>query len=285
MQGFIKLHRKIIEWGWYKKPKTAHLFNHLMIMANHKKNEYQGITVERGQLITGRCKLAFETGLTEQEVRSRLNRLKSTNEITIESTNKNSLITVCNYDYYNNAFSEINQQINQQANQQLTSNQPATNQQLTTNKNVKNDNNEKNVKKRTTTRVDVMKNFDHFWDNYPKKVGKGQAKKTWIKIKPGIILVEMMIENLDRRKQCYEWQKDNGRFIPNPSTWLNSEGWEDEVVIDSGRPDFTPNNFAQAERAEKRSIAAQIKELEAIDERKRLEMANNKQIEYREGAC
>jgi len=141
--GWIKIHRKITEWGWYKNPTTRIVFIHLLLVANHKNSTWHGIRILRGQRLTGRKALAEETGLSQQNIRTSLQCLRLTNEITIKSTNRYSIITVVNYDIY--------QSTNQPENQQLTSNQPATNQQLTTNKNVKN---VKNVKKTVGTGVE-----------------------------------------------------------------------------------------------------------------------------------
>lgn len=132
MNGWIKLHRKFIEWEWYKDINTKVIFLHLLLKANHKDQKWQGLDIKRGQLITGRKSISLETGISEQSIRTSLNKLKSTNEITIHSNNKNSIITILNYDLYQNESED---------NQQLTSNQPATNQQLTTNNNDNNDNN------------------------------------------------------------------------------------------------------------------------------------------------
>lgn len=127
MAGWIRLHRSLAEWEWYTDSKTLHLFLHLLIKANHKPVRHRGTVIERGQLLTGRKQLASETGISEQSVRTALTRLKSTNEITIQSTKKFSIITICNYDKYQDTESEVNQVNNQTANQQLTNNQPATN--------------------------------------------------------------------------------------------------------------------------------------------------------------
>jgi len=135
--GWVKNYRSIEDWEWYKTENMAHLFQHLIRKANHEDRKWQGIDVKRGQVVTGRSALAEQTGISEQSIRTCLNRLKSTSEITIQVTNKYSIITICNYDSYQTSEGEINQQINQQPNQQLTSNQPATNQQLTTNKNIR----------------------------------------------------------------------------------------------------------------------------------------------------
>jgi len=125
--GWVKMYRKFSEWEWYKTPNMAHLFMHLVISANHIDGRWQGIEVKKGQLVTGRLSLSEQTGISEQSIRTALNKLKSTGEITIKSTSKFSIITICNYIEYQTQEIEANQQINQQTNQQLTNNQPATN--------------------------------------------------------------------------------------------------------------------------------------------------------------
>ena len=127
--GFIALHRSLLSWGWHTDPATGWLFVNLLLMANWTDSEWQGMTIERGQLVTGRKALAAQTGLSEQTVRTSLNRLKSTNEITIASTNKFSVITIVNY----GKFQDVPEMPTSTLSSNLTNNQPAANQQLTTN--------------------------------------------------------------------------------------------------------------------------------------------------------
>lgn len=140
MSGWIKLYRSMIEWEWYSDINVKVLFLHLLLKANHSDQKWKGIDVKRGQLVTGRKKLSAQTGLSEQSIRTSLDKLKSTNEITIRSTNQNSIITICNYDNY-----QQKDDINQQGNQRSTNDQPTINQQLTTNKNDKKEENENNI--------------------------------------------------------------------------------------------------------------------------------------------
>lgn len=74
--------------------------------------------------------------------------------------------------------------------------------------------------------------FEKFWKEYPKKVSKGQAEKTFNKlIKEKVITKEVMdliLKDLNKREGFKQWQKDNGKYIPNPSTYLNAKGWLDE---------------------------------------------------------
>jgi len=124
MSGWIKLHRKLLDWEWFRDPVMVKLWLYLLIEANHEDRRFMGHPVTRGQLIIGRKALSETLMLTEQQIRTCLTRLKSTNEITIKTTNKFSIVTINNYEQYQNPD---NQQNNQQSNQQLTNNQPTTN--------------------------------------------------------------------------------------------------------------------------------------------------------------
>lgn len=71
--------------------------------------------------------------------------------------------------------------------------------------------------------------FAAFWAAYPKKAGKADALKAWNKLKPDIVLQAKMGEALTAQKKSPQWTKNNGQYIPMPSTWLNGKRWEDEV--------------------------------------------------------
>ena len=136
-EGWIKLHRQFLEWEWFDSDEMVRLFLAILLMANHEDKKWHGITIRRGQILTSRDKLAEVTGLSAQQVRTCLSRFEKTGEITKKSTNKNTLITVSNYDRY-----QVREGCQQPTtNQQSTSNQPTINQQSTTNKNDKNEEN------------------------------------------------------------------------------------------------------------------------------------------------
>lgn len=138
INGKITLHRKILNWEWYQDSNTTRLFIHCLLKANWKVMKWQGKTIERGQFITSRENLSTELKLSVQQIRTSLNKLKSTSEITIKTTNKNTIITVNNYNEY--------QESNQQDNNQITNNQPTNNQQITTNEKYKEHKKNKEVK-------------------------------------------------------------------------------------------------------------------------------------------
>lgn len=164
MEGWIKLHRKIWDTSFSKRPSVTVVFIYLLTHANHQEATMlwgQEMSIQAGQLVTGRKSIAEQTGLTQQMVRTALVNLKLTNTITIKSYSKFSVITICNWNKY------------QESTSTSTTNQPATNQQITTNNNDKNEKNEikrentvsylltlndEDIKELTATyKVDIMK--------------------------------------------------------------------------------------------------------------------------------
>ena len=180
MEGYIKLHRKILENGIFRKPKVSHLFNYCLLRANWSDKTIiwngQSLVVERGSFITGRRQIALETGLSEQNVRYALRTLHTFGMVkpsSEKSTSKFTYLTVCNY----NDYQHLDDEGNQQSNQQVTSNQPASNQQVTTDKN----NNNNNTKE---TNKNKEKDFEIWWENWTAKSRddpgiKNQAEKHW----------------------------------------------------------------------------------------------------------
>ncbi|MCP4975736.1 MAG: hypothetical protein GY931_06200 [Maribacter sp.] len=138
MQGYIKLHRKLVNWEWYDNPNTLRLFIHLLLKANHKYKKWQGISIERGSFITGYDKLASELNLSKQQIRTSIRKLKSTGEITHQPTPHYSVVTIVNYDSYQCSDNPLTPQATSKA----TDKQHTTNTQLTPTKNDENDKND-----------------------------------------------------------------------------------------------------------------------------------------------
>jgi hypothetical protein len=132
MTGWIKLHRQFINWEWFNKSEAVHLFLYLLLKANHKDGNWQGIEIKKGQFITSYGKISSDTNISLQTIRTLLKKFELTNEINTQPTNKYTIITICKYDTY--------QDEETQTNTQPTNNQQTNNNQLTTNKNDNNKN-------------------------------------------------------------------------------------------------------------------------------------------------
>lgn len=148
LNGYIKLYRKLIRWGWYQDSVVKDLFLHFLLTASYKDFEWMGQELKAGQLIVGRRRLAEELGFSERQIRTALKKLESTGEVTSKSTNKYTIITVVNWEDY---------QINEETATNDTSNERPTKDQQKTNKrpHLKNNKNIKNIKKRENTRTRV----------------------------------------------------------------------------------------------------------------------------------
>lgn len=84
--------------------------------------------------------------------------------------------------------------------------------------------------------VVVEDEFDTFWREYPKKTGKGDARKKFATALTKTSFQTIM-NALEQVKRSPQWNRDAGRYIPNPATWLNQERWEDEVNASVDRYD------------------------------------------------
>lgn len=131
MSGWIKLHRQIVDWEWYTDHNTFRVFIHLLLTANHKDKKYRGIELKAGSIVTSRDILAIATGLSVRQVRTALDKLKTTNELTIKTSSQGTIIEIVNYSKYQVETNE------------MTNERPTSDQQTTTNKN---DNKERNTK-------------------------------------------------------------------------------------------------------------------------------------------
>jgi len=78
---------------------------------------------------------------------------------------------------------------------------------------------------------EVIAKFDTFYSAYPKKRNKPDALKAWKKLAPENGLFETIMAAVAKQKRSDDWTRENGRFIPNPASWLNGRRWEDEVEI------------------------------------------------------
>lgn len=148
MTGWVKIHRKFSDWGWRSKPEMVSLFLHILVEANYEDSIWRGITLHRGQCVFGRLTWSKELGISEQTIRTCMERLKSTNEITIESTNKYSIITIVNYEEYQ----QQEEKLTSKTTSELTNNQQTTNIQSTTPKEDKNLRNKEDIIKEKNTK-------------------------------------------------------------------------------------------------------------------------------------
>lgn len=160
--GYIKLHRKLLNWEWIENPNVLSVFVICLLKANHKANTWQGIEVPAGSFITSYEKLSAISGLSVRQVRTALDKLKMTGELTSKPTSRYSIISIKNWELY-----QVNdKQIDKQPDRRVDS--PAVTQ-MTTNKN---DKEYKNIRNKEYNYNPLIK------DNYDKSYSSDFLQKS-----------------------------------------------------------------------------------------------------------
>jgi len=188
---------------------------------------------DNGKLNRGQRQLKYEwisdaTGATKHQIDMFIRWAKKSQMLTTHKTTRGMVVTICNYDYY--------QDLDNYKTDTETEMKPKQNRNRndTILKKEKKEKKEKNIKPPIFPQnndyeiEDPPTPFDMFWLWYPKKVGKGDAEKAWKKIKSPHDTLKKIRASLEWQKQSDQWTKENGQYIPNPSTYLNQKRWEDE---------------------------------------------------------
>lgn len=205
-EGWIKSYRSILEWEWWGDHNTTILWIYILHAVNYETRYWRGIKIDPGELITSIASLAAKTRLSQRSIRTSLDKLQTTGELTIKTTNKYTLVTVRKWQDFQG---------------ETTSKSPTeVTRETTTTKEVKKERN-KDIKT-------YGQNFDQFWEQYPKKMSKEQARKTWNKLSLEHDL-DLILEGLERAKK-YDSRFRDKQYTPHASTWLNARGWEDNFT-------------------------------------------------------
>ena len=136
------MYRSFLDWEWYPDTNCVRLALHFILKANYRAKKWKGLIIDRGQLVTSRGQLSEETGLSEMQIRTAIDKLDNCGFITKSGTRKYTIITVCNYDLYQQAQDGFDNGC-----------QPTDNQQITTTKEYK----KERIEEYTHTLVDTKK--------------------------------------------------------------------------------------------------------------------------------
>jgi hypothetical protein len=81
----------------------------------------------------------------------------------------------------------------------------------------------------------LARDFKTFYTAYPKKKAPAVAEKAFAKVAVGI---DVLLRAIAEQSKTEEWQKDRGRYIPYPATWLNQRQWENvaATALPTGAP-------------------------------------------------
>ena len=126
----------------------------------------------------------------------------------------------------------------------------------------------------TPKRTDRDEAFDTFWTAYPRKIGKQAARKAFAKVPKSAW--PKLVPAIEAQKKSRQWLTEDGRYIPNPATWLNQGRWEDEApeITKGGAVDLSdlksmlkkkkPNQITASCDFSKRDVGALLDRMEEI---------------------
>lgn len=243
MEGWIKLHRQIRQHWVFKDADYFKAWITILTEVNHQSTkvliEGELIECSRGQSINSLSTWVSILGdnWTIQKIRTFFKLLENDGMINTEGLRKTTRLTVCNYESY---------QSEQQAdNKQTTSRQHTANTQLTTNKNEKNEKNDKEEKKIERS-IELERQFEDFWNAYDKKVDAKKCKSKFMK------LADYQRTMIMNTVKSYVLSTPDPKYRKNPYTWLNGEGWRDEIhkvepVRHEPRKNFSYEDLMNAE--------------------------------------
>lgn len=227
MEGWISLHRKFLSWEWFDKPEMVQLFIWLLLNANYTDKKWQGQVIKRGQILTTTPKIMEALRLSERQTRTCIGRLKSTGEVSVKTTNRFTIITICNYDRYQNDNFENDGQNDGQNVTQATDKRRTSDGRLYDRLNVSNNNNNNNNISVCNAHAHEEKERDDIFKIFFLKNFVNPAYE---------------VERFYNHYEAQGWDRGNGQKITNKVA--AARNWEQE---DKTKKRF-PEAFVQAMR-------------------------------------
>lgn len=216
-EGYIKLYRSMTNWEWYSDSNTKAVFLHLLLNANLEETRYMNHVIPKGGLVTGYPALSRQLGISIQSVRTAIKHLKLTNEITVKSTNRFSIVTIVNWEKYQGGKTRLTGKTTDK----LTVSQQSTNSQLTTEKEYKNKE-LKNIKEEIYKEEKSISNSDY------EKVQE-IFNKTCIFFKPCSVITKTRSDKIKKLLNQFSFEEIKEVFEKaNSSGFLqgkNEYGW------------------------------------------------------------
>lgn len=234
MSGYFKLYRELLNkpiWLNSSNEQRVILIT-LLAMANWKETEWdyygEKIKLNPGQFIASapaikeRCN---SSEITIMKIRTALERFEKLDFLTVSLTGKSTksgkLITIVNWRLYQSNEEEDNRQNNRQNNKEITDRQPTDNRHI-----------KEEGKEYKELKEDKEKGFERFWELYPSKRKKPVARIAWMNMRVHSEEQYALINaTVERYKKTNQWQEENGRYIPDPDTFLQDERWTDEIKL------------------------------------------------------
>lgn len=248
--GWVLIHRSLMDSKLYLDSKPfskAFAWIDLILLANHKDAEKdpEGLC-RRGNVDVSIRWLSEHWGWDYKKTYEFLKYLEKNSMVVVRRSRNGSSIHLVNYDRYQNPAMGRDENLHHESHHDFHNgfhNVPSSDINGFTESGNNGFHHGSHHEPHTHNKINNMKEeyippvvprgddgrFDRFWEAYPKKVGKGEARKAFARLKVSGELLDRMLAALTRQRVSDQWNRENGRFIPNPATWLNQERWSDEL--------------------------------------------------------
>ena len=227
MEGYIKLHRQILEWGWYEDANTFRLFMHLLLKANYYDSEFKGRIVKRGQRFTSIGNLAKEIKLSDKAIRISLDKLIRTNEVVLNGANNGTMITICKYDTY-----QGNSETEGQTKGKPKGKRGATNKE------------EEEIQEEKEI-INTVFSFDDFWNVYPNKAAKSESEKKYAKLSENDrSIIKATMNDFINNIPFKDYHHPMATTYINQKRWVGIESKQNEWTEERIKREF-PNSFIE----------------------------------------
>lgn len=207
------MYRSLLEWEWYDDAACVRVMLHLLLSVNWERKEWHGQMIEPGQIVTSMEKLSERLGLSRSAIRRTLDKLKTTGEVTIQTNNHWTTVTLANWAEYQEAQPTTGRPKRQPtADHRPTADRPAA----TTKEEKALEEGKKGIN---------TDGFDDFWSAYAYAKKKPDAIKAWARL------------SAEDRAACmakvpaFVQSKPDKQFRPYPASFLNGRMWEDEIIF------------------------------------------------------
>ena len=212
MSGWVKIRRNLREWEWYDDKNATRLLVHLLISVNYVDKKWKNTTVKAGSMVFSWATLSENVGLSIQQTRTAMDKLKGSREATVRITNRYSVVTLVKW----NKIQSDEKKSNKPPNKQITSKQQADNKQITTTKEGKNER-RKEIKKHIESEGEInaltyLKSNSSKWEVFTM-----QNKK---RILDWDEMLKLYSFKVDEEELKYDWKI----LISRLNRWMNS--WE-----------------------------------------------------------
>ncbi|MBZ0180540.1 MAG: hypothetical protein K8F36_14740 [Melioribacteraceae bacterium] len=235
--GYISLHRQILENPVSNKPNYLAVWIYLLLKANYKPKKIiwnnEKIDLKAGQFIGSILQIAGHFSLSTGTITYILDFFEKEGMLKRQSTKKFTLFEILNYEKYQKVENKRAEETLDNKGFEAGQESIVENKLKTNRKQIETTNKDNKDNKETI----VQNEFERFWNLYDKKVSKEKSIKLWKKLKAEDK------QEIFRTLPEYVKATPDKQYRKNPDTYLRNKSWKDEIPSYSQQQNKSNNHF------------------------------------------